>query len=106
MPGDLTPEFFAGVSKHTGVPIEFLSALTIDAVWECAKRAVEWQQAAPAPPPPTAAVAPSMQSRPIPMQQLVPGDDWTGAWRQGRSFSGNNTGISVTATNGQQLSNP
>ena len=82
----MTPEFLAAVSAHTGVPAEFLRGDTIPAVWDSAQAAIDWKTSTttPAAPPPTAAVSPSVPYSPIPMQQLVPGDDWTGAWRQGR----------------------
>jgi hypothetical protein len=83
---DVTSEFLAAVSVHTGVPMEFLRGDTIPAVWDSAQAAIDWKTstAPAAPPPPTAAVSPSVPHGPIPMRQLVPGDDWTGAWRQGR----------------------
>ena len=82
MPGYVTPEFLAAVSAHTGVPVQFLSGSTIDAVWESAKRAVEWKEAtAPAVPPPlTSAVSPSYG--PVPMRPVP--DDVLRAWREGQ----------------------
>src|SRR5271169_5627859 len=83
--GGVTPEFMAAVSEHTRVPVQFLSGNTIPEVWQSARNAVEWKEASAAPPQPTtAAVSPSSRPYRIPIQQLVPGDDWTGAWRQGR----------------------
>jgi D-aminopeptidase len=84
---DVTPGLLAAVSAHTGVPVEFLSGDNIAAVWDSARSAIDWKTstAPQAPPqPPTAAVSPSSQPYRIPMQQLVPGDDWTAAWRAGR----------------------
>ena len=82
--GDVTPEFLAAVSEHTGVPEFMLSGDTIAAVWDSAQAAVDWKQAT-APRPPTAAVtATPPPARPIPRQQLVEGDVWLQAWRSGR----------------------
>jgi hypothetical protein len=86
MSDDITPEFINAVSKFTDVPAFMLIGDTAAAVWDSAQRAVDWKTStAPAAPPTlTGAVSASVPYGPIPMQQLVPGDDWTGAWRQGR----------------------
>jgi len=36
--GDVTPEFIAAVSQHTGVPRCLLTCDTTDAVWDRAQR--------------------------------------------------------------------
>jgi hypothetical protein len=83
--GDVTPEFIAAVSAHTGVPEWFLTGDTVDAVWDGAQRLVDWKASTAAPQPPTAAVpASSPPPTRITAQQLVRGDDWMGAWRAGR----------------------
>ena len=46
---DITSDFLAGVSEWTGVPVNMLSGDTIDAVWDSARRAVEWMHATAAP---------------------------------------------------------
>jgi hypothetical protein len=84
MADDITPEFIDAVSKYTDVPAFLLSGDTAAAVWESAQRAVDWKTST-APRPATAAVsAASPPPRRIPVQQLVPGDDWLSAWRSGR----------------------
>ena len=80
----VTDDFRNAVSQFTDVPVEFLKGDTAAAVWDSAQAAIDWKDAAPPPQPATAAVNPSMPSQPIPMQQLVPGDDWLSAWRAGR----------------------
>jgi hypothetical protein len=84
MSDGVSPEFIQAVAETTGVPASLLSGSTIREVWDSAQAAVDWKQATAPTQPPTAAVSPSSQPYRIPMQQLVPGDDWTGAWRQGR----------------------
>jgi hypothetical protein len=85
---DVTPEFLAAVSEHTGVPVNFLTGDTTAAVWDSAQTAVDWKAStAPEPQrPPTAAVSVSSPPACVPTpQSLVAGsDDWLTAWRAGR----------------------
>jgi hypothetical protein len=80
----VSDEFLNAVSQHTGVPTEMLSGDTINAVWDSARTAVEWKQAAapPAPSPATAAVPVPPLDRSVQMQGKAP-DDWMAAWRAG-----------------------
>lgn len=87
MSGDITPEFLAAVSKETGVPEWLLTAggvNTTEGIWSRARDAVDWKAATAPAAPRTAAVSPSSHPTRVSMQQLVPGDDWLGAWRAGR----------------------
>lgn len=77
------PEFVAAVSAHTGVPAELLTGDTAEAVWDSAQRAVDWKASTAQAPPPTAAVAPSMPSNALPVQQAVRSGDWLAAWHSG-----------------------
>jgi hypothetical protein len=79
----VTPEFLEAVSAYTDVPVEYLCGDAARAVWDSAQRAVDWKQAI-VPRPPTAAVSPTSRPTTVPVQQLVPGDDWMRAWRAGR----------------------
>lgn len=51
--GEVTPQFLAAVSEHTGVPASLLSGDTPAAVWDSARAgaAVDWKTAAPPTPP-------------------------------------------------------
>jgi hypothetical protein len=85
---DVTPEFLAAVSDHTGVPVEFLTGDSTRAVWDSAQAAIDWKNATlptgANAPVTTAAVSPTSQPTRITPQQLVQGDDWMSAWRAGR----------------------
>jgi hypothetical protein len=80
---DITPEFLAGVSEWTGVPVNMLSGDTIPAVWDSAQRAMDWRLATAAPAQPaTAAVPVPSANRIVQMRSEAP-DDWMAAWRSG-----------------------
>jgi len=83
---DVTPEFLAAVSDHTGVPVEFLTGDSIRAVWDSAQAAVDWKQAtAPPQPPPAASATVSVPTlnRTVHVHGEAP-DDWMAAWRAGQ----------------------
>jgi hypothetical protein len=83
---DVTPEFLAAVSQHTGVPEFLLSGDSIGAVWDSARRAVDWKAAtAPqaTPQSPSAAVPVPSANRIVQMRGEAP-DDWMAAWRAGQ----------------------
>jgi len=81
---DVTPEFLTAVSEHTGVPVDFLTGDTIAAVWDSARRAVEWKQATAPLPPQTATAAVSVPSDDrIVQMHGEPPTDWMRAWRSG-----------------------
>jgi hypothetical protein len=88
--GDVTPEFLAAVSAHTGVPEWLLTAggvNTTEGIWSRASDAVEWAaRTAPpaAPKPPTAAVSASIPGKPITPQGCAPDGDYLAAWRSGK----------------------
>jgi hypothetical protein len=80
--GDITPEFIAAVSQHTGVPAEFLNGSTAAEVWNAAERLTRWK-AGSAAPPPTAAVPASIPNEPITVAGCVPDGNYLAAWRSG-----------------------
>lgn len=82
---DVTPEFLAAVSEHTGVLVDFLTGDTIAAVCDSARRAVEWKQATAPPLSPqtaTAAVSVPSDDRIVQMHGESPTDSMR-AWRSG-----------------------
>lgn len=81
----VTPEFIQAVSRHTGVPLEFLFGETIPEVWESARAAVDWKVQTTAPPaqPATSAVSVPSADRIVQMRRDAP-DDWMAAWRAGQ----------------------